>query len=79
MSKGGAPMFPLLLRIGLLLVGAGGLTEAGVVTLVISKNPLASNSVMYFGYLLIALQMVISVGLLVGGTYYLVRHRDDHF
>ena len=66
-------MLPLLLRIGLFVVGLGGLTEATVVAAVVSENPMVSDAVMYFGLLLIVLQAVISLGLIVGGLWLSIR------
>ena len=53
----------------IVLIGLGGLSEAGAVTAVVSANPAASDAVTAFGIFLLTMQAVVSVGLLVAGVW----------
>ncbi|MFI4933584.1 MAG: hypothetical protein ACHP7N_03115 [Caulobacterales bacterium] len=49
--------------------GAVGLAMSGVVSSAISQNPIASNVVMGFCLLILAIQAVLSIGVLIAGTW----------
>ncbi len=55
------------------MVGLGGLGGAGLMTSIVSLNPAASDAVMAFGLFLMALQAVVSIGLIVAGVWGPVR------
>lgn len=52
-----------------LLLGVGGIGEAGLVTTVLSRNPFASNMLMYSVLLMMAAQAVVCAGLIVAGVW----------
>jgi len=59
----------MLSRLIFLLIGGGGLVEASLVSLVISKNPVASDTLTLICLIMIGAQLIFSVGLLAAGTW----------
>ena len=62
-------MWMMVWRPLVVLAGLLGLGEAAVVTTVVSLNPVATDSLMYFVFVLMALQAVFAVGCLVAAVW----------
>ena len=62
-------MWVMVWRPLLVLAGLGGFGESGMVWLVVSKNQIASDTVTYFGWMLVAAQAALSIGLIAVGIW----------
>lgn len=66
-------MWMMVLRVAVVLTGLVGASIAGLVTTLVSLNPPASNTLMALVFLIMAVQAVVSIGLIVFGIYRPIR------
>ena len=66
-----------VIRLGMILLGAGGAIIAAILSEVLSKNPPADAALEAFGLGLMLIQAVVCVALLVAGVWLPIHHWLD--